>query len=188
MVGERAAKKLVACAALLVRENSPVWGQERKVMSMKKWAFPMSCVVGVFFLSIVYATSPSPDDPPTATVESLVKGYVDKDFIHEELPPPAQCEKYSEKLMFAYDWNVVIHKIGLYDPALKLLPVEATVIVRCGPLQPLPRSPGEGDASDFPLRSETPINFQMMLDSQQPQQWKVHNVTLWKSKQKVIEQ
>ena len=116
-----------------------------------------------------------------------MKNYVDKDFIMEELPPPQKCEQYSEKLMFAYDWNVVINKIGPYDPARKLLPVTAMVIVRCGPFQPLPRPSGEGESSDFPLRSETPIDFQMMVDPEHAQQWKVHDVTLWKSKQSVIE-
>jgi hypothetical protein len=147
----------------------------------------ISFMTSLFFISIVYATPPSPEDPSPSTVEALVKSYVDKDFIYEQLPPPAQCEQYSEKLMFASDWNVVINKIGPYDPTLKLLPVEATVIVRCGPFQSQPHPPGEADPSDFPLRSETPINFQMMVDPENAQQWKVHEVTLWKSKQKVIE-
>jgi hypothetical protein len=116
-----------------------------------------------------------------------VKSYVDKDFIHEELPPPEKCGQYSEKLMFAYDWNVVIHKIGPYNPDLKLLPVAATIIVRCGPFQGQPPSPGEADPSAFPLRSETPIDFQMSIDPENAQQWKVQEATLWKSKQKVIE-
>jgi hypothetical protein len=147
----------------------------------------ISFMMGLFFISIAYATPPSPDNPSTSAVESLVKSYVDKDFVHEELPPPEQCEQYSEKLMFAYDWNVVINKIGPYDSTLKLLPVEATVIVRCGPFQPQPHPPGESDSSDFPLRSETPIDFQMIIDPENAQQWKVHEVTLWKSKQKIIE-
>jgi hypothetical protein len=117
-----------------------------------------------------------------------VKGYVDEAFIHDELPPPEKCEKYSEKLMFAYDWNVVINNIGAYDPDRKLLPVEATVIVRCGPFQSTPDSPGKVGSSDFPLRSETPIDFQIILDPKNSPKWKVDKVTLWKSKQKVIEE
>lgn len=145
-------------------------------------------MIGLFFISTAYATPPSPEGPPPAAVESLVKSYVDKDFIHEELPPPDKCDQYSEKLMFAYDWNVVIHKIGPYDPELKLLPVAATVIVRCGPFQAQSQPPDETDSSAFPLRSETPIDFQMSIDPENAQQWKVHEVTLWKSKQKVIEE
>jgi hypothetical protein len=154
---------------------------------MKKWIPMISLMPSLFFLSLSYATPPAPDEPSASTVESLVKGYVDEDFIHEELPPPEKCDQYSEKLMFAYDWNVVINKIGPYDPALKLLPVEATIIVRCGPFQSTPRSPNEAGSSDFPLRSETPINFQMTRDPENSQTWKVHEATLWKSKQKVIE-
>jgi hypothetical protein len=155
---------------------------------MKQWTPLISFMMGLFFLSIPYAAPPSPDVPPTSTVESLVKSYVDEDFIHEELPPPEKCDKYSEKLMFAYDWTVVIVQIGQYDPARKFLPVEAQIIVRCGPVQPLPQSSDKGASPDFPLRSETPIDFQMVFDPKHPQQWKVHEVTLWKSKQKVIEQ
>lgn len=155
---------------------------------MKKWVLIIFSMIALFSISIAYATPPSPDDPSPSAMESLVKNYVDKDFIHDELPPPEQCEQYSEKLMFAYDWNVVINKIGPYDPARKLWPVEATVIVRCGPFQPQPHPPGEADSSDFPLRSETPIDFQMILDPENSQKWKVHEVTLWKSKQKVIEE
>jgi hypothetical protein len=121
-------------------------------------------------------------------VEAVVKTYVDKDFIMEELPPPQKCEQYSEKLMFAYDWDVVITKIGPYDPARKLLPVTAMVIVRCGPFHPPPRPSGEGAAADFPLRAETPIDFQLMVDPEHAQQWKIQDVTLWKSKQSVKEQ
>lgn len=154
---------------------------------MKKWTPLISFTTGLFFFSIAYATPPSLDDPSTSTVESLVKSYVNEDFIHEELPPPGKCDQYSEKLMFAYDWNVVINDIGPYDPALKILLVKATVIVRCGPFQSTPRSPGEVGSSDFPLRSETPIDFQMILDPKNSPKWKVHEVTLWKSKQKIIE-
>ena len=51
--------------------------------------------------------------------------------------------------MFAYDWEVVLNKSDPYDPVRKLLlPVEATVIVRCGPFHPSPRPSGTGDASD----------------------------------------
>jgi hypothetical protein len=155
---------------------------------MNSWVLTFSFMMGLFFMSTTYAEPPSSEDPPTAAVESLVKSYVDDDFIHEELPPPKQCEKYSEKLMFAYDWNVVIHKIGTYDPARKLLPVEAMIIVRCGPFHSQPRPPGESDASDFPLRAETPIDFQMSRDPKDSQKWIVHEATLWKSKQKVTEQ
>lgn len=156
-------------------------------MQMTRCVPTIPFMMGLFFVSISYATPPSLEDPSTSTVGSLVKGYVDKDFIHEELPPPEKCEQYSEKLMFAYDWNVVVNKIGPYDPALKLLPVEATVIVRCGPFQSTPHPPSEVESSDFPLRSETPIDFKMILDSENPQTWKIHEVTLWKSKQRVIE-
>lgn len=157
-------------------------------MHMTRWASMISLLTGLFFVALSHATPPSPESPSTSTVESLVKGYVDKDFIHEELPPPKQCEQYSEKLMFAYDWNVVIHKIGPYDPTLKLLPVEATVIVRCGPFQSAPSPSDEAESSAFPLRSETPIDFKMIVDPEHAQTWKVHEVTLWKSKQKVLEQ
>ena len=141
----------------------------------------------MFFSAISDATPPSPDLPSTAPVEALVNRYVDKDFIEEQLPPPAKCEQYSEKLMFAYDWKVVLNKVGPYDPVRKLLPVEATIIVRCGPFHPSPRPSGEGDASDWPLRTETPIDFQMTVAPQPAQTWAVQEVTLWKSKQKVIE-
>jgi hypothetical protein len=157
-------------------------------MRMKKLAFTIPLTTVICFFALSYAEPPSPEAPPTSAVESLVKGYVDKDFIHEELPPPKKCEQFSEKLMFAYDWEVVINKIGLYDPALKLLPVEATIIVRCGPLHLQSSPPSETAVSEFPIRSETPIDFQMKLDPKQPQKWKIHEVTLWKSKQKVIEQ
>jgi hypothetical protein len=143
-------------------------------------------MVGVFACALAYATSPSPEAPSTSTVEAVVKNYVDKDFIMQELPPPPQCEHYAEKLMFAYDWDVVIHKVGPYDPARKLLPVTAMVRVRCGPFHPPPHPSGEGEAADFPLRTETPIDFQLMVDPEQAQQWKVHDATLWKSKQSVI--
>jgi hypothetical protein len=153
---------------------------------MKRWVSVMLSLMGLFFVSLAFATPCSADDPSTSTVEALVNSYVDKDFIHEELPPPEQCEQYSEKLMFAYDWNVVINKVGPYDPAGKLLPVAATIIVRCGPFHPQPHPPGEAESAEFPLRSETPIDFQMMVDPENSQKWKVHEVTLWKSKQKVI--
>lgn len=155
---------------------------------MKKWASPIFAISSVYFFSLSYAAPPAPDIPPPSAIESLVKSYVDENFIQEELPPPEKCDKYSEKLMFAYDWNVVIVKVGQYDAARKLLPVEAKVTVRCGPVQPLSPSSGKGDPSDFPLKSETPIDFQMVSDPKHPEQWKVHEVTLWKSKQKVIEQ
>ena len=89
--------------------------------------------------------------------------------------------------MFAYDWTVTINKIGDYDSVSKLLPVEATVIVRCGPFQSQSSSLTGIDHSAFPLRSETPIDFKMTRDPDNAQQWKVHEVILWKSKQKVIE-
>ena len=155
---------------------------------MKRWVPLSSFIVGVFFISLSYASPPSPDEPSTSGVESLVKSYVDKDFIQEELPPPEQCGQYTEKLMFAYDWNVIIRKIGPYDPVRKILPVEATVIVLCGPFHSQSRPPGEADASNFRLRSETPIDFQMIVDSENPQAWKIQEATLWKSKQRVIEQ
>src|SRR5215213_3464315 len=100
---------------------------------MNRWVSMIFLPTGLFFMSIAYATSPSPEGPSSVAAESLVKRYVDEDFIREELPPPHQCDQYSDKLMFAYDWNVVINKIGPYDPDRKLLPVEATIIVRCGP-------------------------------------------------------
>ena len=153
---------------------------------MKKWVFLIALIVESFICT-ADATPPSPDAPSTSGVESLVKSYIDEDFIHEELSLPEKCARYSEKLMFAYDWNVVINKIGTYDPASKLLPVEATVIVRCGSFQSQSSSPTKTDSSDFPLRSETPIDFKMMRDPDNAQQWKVHEVILWKSKQKVIE-
>jgi len=155
-------------------------------MGMTWRTFVISFVTGLFLISTASATPPSPEDPSPATVESLVNGYVDKDFIHEELPPPEQCEQYSEKLMFAYDWNVVIHKIGPYDSALKRLPVAATVIVRCGPFQSPSVSQEKADSSAFPLRSETPIDFQLSVDPENTRKWKVQEVTLWKSKQQVI--
>jgi Tfp pilus assembly protein PilF len=162
-------------------------GFAKKVMHMKKWAPLLALLMGVFLSARAAATPPSPDLPSTAPVEALVKSYVDKDFIAEELPPPAKCEQYSKKLMFAYDWAVVLTNIGPYDPVRKILPVEATIIVRCGPFHPSPRPSGEGDASDWPLRTETPIDFQMTVAPQNSQTWTVHEVTLWKSKQKVIE-
>jgi hypothetical protein len=153
---------------------------------MKRWILLSALMTGVFGVALSYATPPSPEGRSTSTVEAVVKNYVDKDFIMEELPPPQKCEQYSEKLMFAYDWDVVINKIGPYDPAGQLLPVTAMVIVRCGPFHPLPRPSGEGEVSEFPLRSETPIDFQLMGDPEHAQQWKIHSVTLWKSKQSVI--
>lgn len=153
---------------------------------MKKFMILSSLVMSLCF-SIVYAAPPLPDNFSTATVESLVKSYVDDDFIHEELPPPEKCEKYSNTLMFAYDWKVVINNIGPYDSARKLVQVKATIIVRCGPFQAQPRSLDQIGSSDFPLRSETPIDFQIIVDPKNSSKWKVHEVTLWKSKQKVIE-
>jgi hypothetical protein len=141
----------------------------------------------VFFISLSHAESPPPEIPSSSAAESLAKSYVDQDFINEELPPPQQCEQYSEKLMFSYDWNVVIQKIGPYDSARKLLPVAATIVVRCGPFQAQPHPPGEAASSEFPLRSETPIDFQMVVDPENAQQWKIQEATLWKSKQKVIQ-
>ena len=153
---------------------------------MKKWGF----LIALTIESCIFAADATPflqDIPSTSGVESLVKNYVDKDFIHDELSPSEKCEQYSEKLMFSYDWSVVINKIGTYDPASKLLPVEATVIVRCGPFRSQSPSLTETDSSDFPLRSETPIDFKMMRDPDNAEQWKVHEVILWKSKQKIIQ-
>ena len=153
---------------------------------MKRWVLLISFLAA----SVVFtanATPPLPDTPSTSGVESLVKTYVDQAFIDEELPPPEKCTQYSKNLMFAYDWNVIINKIGDYDSASKLLPVEATVIVRCGPPFPSQPSSTEIDHSAFPLRSETPIDFKMTRDPDNAQQWKVHEVILRKSKQKVIE-
>jgi hypothetical protein len=153
---------------------------------MKRWVLLISCIVE----SVVFtanATPPLLDPPSTSGVEALVKTYVDEDFINEELPAPEKCNQYSKNLMFAYDWNVIINKIGDYDSASKLLPVEATVIVRCGPFQSHPSSPTETDQAAFPLQSETPIDFKMTPDPDNGQQWKVHEVILWKRKQKVIE-
>lgn len=154
---------------------------------MKRWVLLLSFLVESLVFT-AHATPPLLETPATSGVESLVNTYVDKDFIMEELSPPDKCTQYSTHLMFAYDWNVIIHKIGAYDAARKLLPVEATVIVRCGPLQPQPPSLTETDHSAFPLWSETPIEFKMTRDPDKAQQWKVHEVILWKSKQKVIEQ
>jgi len=154
---------------------------------MKRWILLMAFIAE----SVVFtanATPPLLDTPSTSGVESLVKTYVDQDFIDEELPPPDKCTQYSTSLMFAYDWNVIINKVGDYDAASKLLPVEATVIVRCGPFQSQSSSRTEIDQSAFPLRSETPIEFKMIRDPDKAQQWKVHEVILRKSKQKVIEQ
>jgi hypothetical protein len=157
---------------------------------MKRWVLLVSFIAeSVVFTA--HATPPLLDTPSTSGVESLVKTYVDEDFILDELPPPEKCTQYSKNLMFAYDWNVIINKIGDYDSASKLLPVEATVIVRCGPFQSQPPSQPpsltETDRSAFPLRSETPIDFKMTRDPDNAQQWKVHEVILWKRKQKVIE-
>lgn len=153
---------------------------------MKRWVFLLSFIVESLVFT-AHATPPLLDPPSTSGVESLVNTYVDKDFIIEELAPPDKCTQYSTNLMFAYDWNVIINKIGDYDSASKLLPVEATVIVRCGPFQSQPPSLTETEHSAFPLRSETPIDFKMTRDPDNAQQWKVHEVILWKSKQKVIE-
>ena len=153
---------------------------------MKRWVLLIAFIAE----SVVFtanATPPLLGTPSTSSAESLVRTYVDKDFIDEELSPPDKCTQYSKNLMFAYDWTVIINKIGDYDSASKLLPVEATVIVRCGPFQSQPPSPTEIDHSAFPLRSETPIDFKMTRDPDNAQQWKVHEVILWKSKQKVIE-
>jgi hypothetical protein len=155
---------------------------------MTRWALLMACTPSLFFLALASATPPSPEGPSPVLVEVLVNRYVDTEFIHEQLPPPEQCGRYAAKLMVAYDWQVVIHKIGPYDPAHKLVPVAATVIVRCGPFRPQPPAPGEAQAADFPLRSETPIDFQLRGDPALAQPWTVQEVTLWKSKQRVIEQ
>jgi hypothetical protein len=154
---------------------------------MRRWVLLIS-YLAASVVCTAHATPPLPDTPSTSGVESLVKTYVDKDFIAEQLSPPDRCTQYSKNLMFAYDWNVIIHKIGDYDSASKLLPVEATVIVRCGPFQSEPPSRTEIDHSAFPLRSETPIDFKLTRDPDNAQQWKVHEVILWKSKQKVIEE
>jgi hypothetical protein len=155
---------------------------------MTRWALLMACTPSVFFLVAFSAAPPALEEPSPVLVEVLVNRYVDKDFIHEQLPPPDQCGRYAEKLMVAYEWKVVIHKIGPYDPAHKLVPVAATVIVRCGPFRPQPPGAGEAQAADFPLRAETPIDFQLSGDPALAQPWTVQEVTLWKSKQRVIEQ
>jgi hypothetical protein len=154
---------------------------------MTRWVLLMVCTPSVFFLALASAAPPAPEEPSPLVVEVLVNRYVDKDFIHEQLPPPDQCGRYTEKLMFAYDWQVVIHHIGPYDPARKLVPVTATVVVRCGPFRPQPPAAGEAPAAAFPLRSETPIDFQLSGDPELAQPWAVQEVTLWKSKQRVIE-
>jgi hypothetical protein len=161
--------------------------QKREALQMNKWGFLIALIVE----SCIFAADATPfssDIPSTSGAESLVKNYVDKDFIHDELSPPEKCEQYSEKFMFAYDWSVVINKIGAYDPDSKLLLVEATVIVRCGPFRSQSSSLTETDSSDFPLRSETPIDFKMMIDPDNAQQWKIQEVILRKSKQKIIQQ
>jgi hypothetical protein len=155
---------------------------------MKRGAFLSSVLPGLFFIAIAYATPPSPEGPSPATVEAIVKSYVDKDFIHEELPPPEQCGQYSDKLMFAYDWDVTVHNIKPYDPARQLWLVEALITVRCGPFHSQSHPGEEAKASDFPLRAETPIEFQLSVDPEHAQQWKIQEVTLWKSKQRVIQQ
>ena len=153
---------------------------------MKRWTL-LIAFIAASVVCTAHATPPLLDPPSTSGVESLVKTYVDQDFIDEQLSPPEKCAQYAKNLMFASDWKVIINKIGDYDTASKLLPVEATVIVRCGPFQSQPSSLPESDDSAFPLRSETPIHFQMTRDPDNAQQWKVHEAILWKSKQKVIE-
>ena len=154
---------------------------------MKKWLPLTALLIGTLARTVSGAEPSPPNLPSTAPVEALVVKYVDKDFIEEELPPPEKCRQYSEKLLFVYDWKVVVSNIGPYDPVRELLPVEATVIVRCGPFRPSPRSPDKGHSSDWPLQTETPIDFHLKVASQPAQTWTVHEVTLWKSKQKVVE-
>jgi hypothetical protein len=162
--------------------------QRKKGGSMKTGPMLTAVVMSVGFLTIASAAPPSPEGPSSSTVEALVNKYVDADFIHEELPPPEQCGRYADKLMFAYDWRVVVHTSGPYDPVHQVWPVAAMIIVRCGPFQPQSQPPGETQDSAFPLRAETPIDFQLSIDPEHEQQWKVQEVTLWKSKQRVIEQ
>jgi hypothetical protein len=154
---------------------------------MKKWAF-FSALTVASCLFAAHATPFAQDLPATSGVETLVKNYVDQDFINDELSPPDKCDQYSEKFMFSYDWSVVINKIGTYDPASKLVLVEATVIMRCGPFRAQSPAGTATDSSAFPLRAETPIDFKMMRDPDNAQQWKIQEVILRKSKQKIIQQ
>ena len=154
---------------------------------MKIWMSLLVLVMNGPFLALAQATPPAPDLPARATVEALVNGYVDHDFIYEELPPPPQCEQYAEKLLFTYDWQVVLNTIGPYDPVHQQLPVAATILVRCGPLHPQPPPAGQAAPPAFPFQMETPIDFQLTIASEQGQTWVVHEVTLWKSKQHVKE-
>ncbi len=155
---------------------------------MKNWMLLLAFLINGVFSTRSDAAPPLPPDlPSTAPVEALVNKYVDKDFIQEQLSPPEKCNRYSEKLMFAYDWKVVLTNVGPYDSARKLLPVEATIIVRCGPFRSSAHSSGKEEASDWPLRTETPIEFQLTVSPPNSQTWTVQEVTLWKSKQKVIE-
>jgi hypothetical protein len=155
---------------------------------MKTWMLLLAFLINGFFSTRSDAAPPlSPDLPSTAPVEGLVNKYVDKDFIQEQLAPSEKCNRYSEKLMFAYDWKVVLTNVGPYDQTRKLLPVEATIIVRCGPFRSSAHPSGKEEASDWPLRTETPIEFQLTIAPPNSQTWAVQEVTLWKSKQKVIE-
>lgn len=157
----------------------------QKERTMKKSLLILSLLISVCRPLLLQAAPPEPEAPAESTVEALVNKYVDQEFISEELPPPEQCNQYSEKLMFAYDWSVAIRNIGPYDSTRKLWPVEAVITVRCGPFQSQPQSGGADAASAFPLKAETPIDFLLSVDAAQAQQWIIQEVTLWKSKQKV---
>src|ERR1044071_3032815 len=131
---------------------------------MKNWIFLLAFLINGFFSARSDATPPLPPGLPSAApVEAVVNKYVDKDFIQEQLAPPEKCNRYSEKLMFAYDWKVVLTNIGRYDQTHKLLPVKATIIVRCGPFRSSAHPSGKEETSEWPLRTETPIDFQLII-------------------------
>lgn len=152
---------------------------------MKIWVSLLVLIIDGLCCTFAQAAPPAPEPPTKATVEALVNGYVDHDFIYEQLPPPPQCEQYAEKLLFTYDWQVILNTIGPYDSAQQQLPVTATILTRCGPVQPKPSSEGEATPAAFPFQMETPIDFQLTVAPEQGKTWAVHDVTLWKSKQRV---
>jgi hypothetical protein len=175
---------------LHTRSHEGQWGRKEALKEgtvITTWLSLLLLFVSSLSPAFGQPTSPSPDLPTKVTVETLVRGYVDHDFIHEQLPPPPQCEQYTEKLMFAYDWQVTVNTIGPYDAAHQQVPVTATILVRCGPLHPQPSSSGKSEPSTFPVQVETPIDFQLGRAPEQAQQWVVQDVTLWKSKQRVRE-
>ncbi len=154
---------------------------------MRTWVSLLALVIDGLCFAFAQAAPPAPDLPTRATVETLVNGYVDHDFIYEQLPPPAQCEQYAEKLLFTYDWQVVLNTIGPYDSAQQQVPVTATILTRCGPVHSPSSSTEKAAPIAFPFQMETPIDFQLTVAPEQEQTWVVHDVTLWKSKQHVKE-